>query len=212
LQRFDRIYLPMRDQVRAVLSRDPSPASLLAALDGKGEVELPAPVRHHLRKNERVESLLAYAARIGDEERRVRDNEDFARSALGKEVLEVLAQNRQLTSELLAKFVKGRLADLAHLVDVLEGEKDVIAFEATKGEKGFLEREVDAKKILAAEALFRPQQPATGHEYWDFDGEYWPDEIGYYQATIKDACPAKWKEPDEPVAKASRPEHAEAQP
>ncbi|MFL5372603.1 MAG: hypothetical protein ACJ78T_01335, partial [Myxococcales bacterium] len=96
-----------------------------------------------------------------------------------------------------------------------EGEKDVIAFEATKGEKGFLERDVDAKKILASEALFRPQQPSTGHEYWAFDGEYWPDEIGYYQATIKDACPAKWKEPEEPaspVAKAGRPEHTEARP
>ncbi|MFL5458546.1 MAG: hypothetical protein ACJ78X_19280 [Myxococcales bacterium] len=231
LQRFDRIYLPMRDQVRAVLSRDPSPASLLAALDGKGDVELPKPVRHHLRKNERVESMLAYAARIDDERRRVRDNEDFARSELGTEVLDVLAQNRDLTNDLLAKFVKGRLADLAHLIDVLEGEKDVIAFEATKGEKGFLERDVDAKKILASEALFRPQQPSTGHEYWAFDGEYWPDEIGYYQATIKDACPATWKEPEEralpatggapqarsigdeaPVAKAGRPEHAEAKP
>ncbi|MFL5437531.1 MAG: hypothetical protein ACJ79W_00080, partial [Myxococcales bacterium] len=115
--------------------------------------------------------------------------------------------------------------------DVLEGEKDVIAFEATKGEKGFLERDVDAKKILASEALFRPQQPSTGHEYWAFDGEYWPDEIGYYQATIKDACPATWKEPEEralpatggapqarsigdeaPVAQAGRPEHTEARP
>ncbi|MFL5432519.1 MAG: hypothetical protein ACJ79M_23105, partial [Myxococcales bacterium] len=57
--------------------------------------------------------------------------------------------------------------------------------------------DVDAKKILASEALFRPQQPSTGHEYWAFDGEYWPDEIGYYQATIKDACPATWKEPEE---------------
>ena len=57
--------------------------------------------------------------------------------------------------------------------------------------------DVDAKKILAAEVLFRPQQPATGHEYWAFDGEYWPDEIGYYQATIKDACPAR-KEPEQP--------------
>ncbi|MFL5364484.1 MAG: hypothetical protein ACJ781_03305, partial [Myxococcales bacterium] len=74
------------------------------------------------------------------------------------------------------------------------------------------------------------QQPSTGHEYWAFDGEYWPDEIGYYQATIKDACPATWKEPEEralpatgagrrpehteesPVANARTPEHAEAKP
>jgi len=30
--------------------------------------------------------------------------------------------------------------------------------------------------------------PQTGHEYWPFDGEYWPDEIGFYRYTVKDAC------------------------
>jgi hypothetical protein len=197
LKRFDMIYLPMRDQVRAVLARDPASGALLAALDGKGDLRLPEPVRHHVRKNERVESMLAYAARVDDEEKRIRADGELSRSELGKELLEIVARHRELTFEVTAKFVKSRLDDLAHLIDVLEGDKDVIAFEATKGEKGFLEKDVDAKKILAAEALFRPEQPATGHEYWQFDGEYWPDEIGYYQATIKDACPAR-KEPEQP--------------
>jgi hypothetical protein len=144
-----------------------------------------------------VESMLAYAARVDEEEKRIRADGELLRSERGKELLEIVARHRELTAEVTAKFVRNRLADLAHLIDVLEGDKDVIAFEATKGEKGFLEKDVDAKKILAAEALFRPVQPATGHEYWPFDGEYWPDEIGYYQATIKDACPAR-KEPEQP--------------
>jgi hypothetical protein len=38
--------------------------------------------------------------------------------------------------------------------------------------------------------------PEKGHEYWPFDGEYWPDEIGYYRYTIKNACSPKRK--DEP--------------
>jgi hypothetical protein len=191
LKRFDLIYLPMRDQVRAVLARDPGAAALLAALDGKGDVRLPDPVRHHLRKNERVASMLAYAARVDEEEKQIRADGELLRSERGKELVEIVARHRELTREVTAKFVRNRLADLAHLIDVLEGDKDVIAFEATKGEKGFLEKDVDAKKILAAEALFRPEQPATGHEYWPFDGEYWPDEIGYYQATLKNACPAR---------------------
>jgi hypothetical protein len=197
LKRFDSIYLPMRDQVRAVLAGNPAPAALLAALEGKGDVRLPEPVRHHLRKNERVESMLAYAAKVDDEERRIRADGDLSRSELGKELFEIVASHRELTFGVTAKFVRNRLEDLAHLIDVLEGDKDVIAFEATKGEKGFLEKDVDAKKILAAEVLYRPEQPSTGHEYWPFDGEYWPDEIGYYQATIKDACPAR-KEPEQP--------------
>ena len=180
-----------------MLARDPAPAALLAALDGKGEVRVPDPVRHHLRKNERAESMLAYAAKVDGEERRIRGDGELSRSELGKELLDIVARHRELTDGVTAKFVRNRLEDLAHLIDVLEGDKDVVAFEATKGEKGFLEKGVDAKKILSAEVLYRPEQPATGHEYWAFDGEYWPDEIGYYQATIKDACPAR-KEPEQP--------------
>ena len=198
LKRFDMIYLPMRDQVRAVLTRDPAPAALLAALDGKGDIRLPDPVRHHLRKNERVESMLAYAAKVDAEERRIRSDAELSRSDLGKELLEIVGRHRELTFDVTAKFVRNRLEDLAHLIDVLEGDKDVIAFEATKGEKGFVEKDVDAKKILAKETLYRPEQPATGHEYWPFDGEYWPDEIGYYRATIKDACPAPRKDTEQP--------------
>src|SRR3954462_6043550 len=177
LERFDAIYLPMRDQVRALLARDPAPAALVAALDGKGDLRLPDPVRHHLRKNERVESMLAYAAKVDEEERRIRSDADLSRSDLGKELVGIVARHRELTVGVTAKFVRNRLEDLAHLIDVLEGDKDIIAFEATKGEKGFLEKDVDAKKILAAEILYRPGQPATGHQYWPFDGEYWPDEI-----------------------------------
>src|SRR5438045_1410920 len=57
---------------------------------------------------------------------------------------------------------------------------------------------------LTRQPVYRPPMPQTGHEYWPFDGEYWPDEIGYYKYTWKDACPAKKKEECTCRAKAHR--------
>jgi hypothetical protein len=77
---------------------------------------------------------------------------------------------------------------MARLIDVLEGDKELIAFETTKGEKEMLESRFDVSAQLASQQIRRPAIPQTGHEYWPFDGEYWPDEIGFYRYTLKDAC------------------------
>ena len=101
---------------------------------------------------------------------------------------------RDQVGQVAGKFLKGRLEDLAHLIDVLDGEKETIAFETAKGEKQLLESKVDVRATLAAQTLERPEMPSTGHEYWPFDGEYWPDEIGRYTYTLKSVCPVARKE------------------
>jgi hypothetical protein len=41
---------------------------------------------------------------------------------------------------------------------------------------------------LAAQKLYRAPVPDPSWAYWSFDGEFWIDEIGYYQYTLKNAC------------------------
>ena len=193
LQRFETGYLPMRDRVKALLATSPPLESLVSLLqpDATG---LPPPVRHHLRKNERISSMLAYLERLGDEEARIGGNPELARAALGPALVEQIGKQRALVGQVAGKFLKGRLEDLAHLIDVLDGEKETIAFETAKGEKQLLESKVDVRATLAAQTLERPEMPSTGHEYWPFDGEYWPDEIGRYTYTLKSVCPVARKE------------------
>ena len=44
-------------------------------------------------------------------------------------------------------------------------------------------------KLLKAQTLYRPKMPAENWNYWKFQGEFWRDEIGYYQYTLKRGCP-----------------------
>ena len=156
---------------------------MLSAADPR----LPAAMKQHLAKNERVASMLAYLARLEREDARVRGAAGLE-GGLREELLENLARQKELAQQVGGKFVQGRLADMAHLIDVLEGDGELIAFDATKGEKEMLESRFDAGAQLASQRLARPPMPQAGHEYWPFDGEYWPDEIGYYRYTVKDAC------------------------
>src|SRR6267142_159809 len=190
LAQFDREYLPMRDQVKKLLALD-LPAEEHWRMLAAGDPRLPPAVQHHLQKNERVASFRAHLAALDREAARIRSDGSLAGTALGDDLLDGIAQQKQLIAQLAGRFARGRLLDMARLVDVVEGDKELIAFETLKGEKEMLEERYDASARLASQTLRRPDLPPAGHEYWPFDGEYWPDEIGYYRYTLKDACPRR---------------------
>jgi hypothetical protein len=182
---FDREYLPMREQMKQVLALH-LPVEEHWRMLATSDPRLPLAVKHHLEKNERVAGFRALLVALERESARIRADASLGPSA--GDLLEAIARQKELTEQLAGKFVQGRLADMERLIGVLEGDKELIAFETTKGEKEMLETRTDVSAQLASQRLQRPAMPQTGHEYWPFDGEYWPDEIGYYRYTLKDAC------------------------
>ncbi|HUJ29593.1 MAG TPA: hypothetical protein VLW85_26415 [Myxococcales bacterium] len=190
---FNREYVPMKDQLKQILDANP-PIESYWQMIAPGDARLPSPVQHHLQKNERVSAMIGYIERLDREAARVASDGELSKAPLGPDLLDLIAKQKALMAQVAGKFIKGRLADMAHLIEVLDGDKEIIGFETTKGEKEMLENNFNVQAHLAAQPLFRPTMPATGHEYWPFDGEYWPDEIGYYKYTLKDACAPKKRE------------------
>ena len=66
---------------------------------------------------------------------------------------------------------------------------EIIRFEVAKAEKELAETGVDPQALLREQTLYRPRMPAENWNYWKFQGEFWRDEIGYYQYTLKRGCP-----------------------
>lgn len=187
--RFNRVYVPMLQSMKAILESNPPVEQYWQMVaQGKGS-RLPGAVQRHLAKNERVGAMLGYLARLDLEAEKVRRDDELARSPLGVDLLDLIARQRSLAGQVAGKFIQGRLKDLTHLIEVLDGDKEIVVFETTKGEKEVLDQNVDRHRLLASQTLNRPPMPSSGHEYWPFDGEYWPDEIGYYRYTLKNACP-----------------------
>ncbi len=192
IAQFNSTYVPMRDQVRKIVESNP-PLETWWALVAGGQPGLPVAIQHHLQKNERISAMLNYIQKLDAEAARLKSSE-LAGGPLGVDLADLIAKQRSLVVQVAGKFIKGRLVDLAHLIDVLDGDKEIIGFETTKAEKDLLEGNVNLGARLASQNLYRPEIPETGYEFWNFDGEYWPDEIGYYKYTLKNACPLRKKD------------------
>ena len=194
LAAFDAQYLPIKERLKKLLAENPAPEAYVQML-AADDTRLPTAVQHHLQKNERVQSMLSYRGRLEVEAAKVKANVELGRNGLAADLLDLIARQRALVEKAAGTFIQGRIADMERLIEALDGDKEIIGFETTKGEKEALESNLDLAAQLRTQALYRPAMPKSGHEYWPFDGEYWPDEIGYYTYTLKDACPKKKDSP-----------------
>ncbi|MES2964250.1 MAG: hypothetical protein V4760_10195 [Bdellovibrionota bacterium] len=94
-----------------------------------------------------------------------------------------MAKMRGEIEHVLASRVLRMKTDLARILDnnellryeVFAGSGENIRFQVAGGETG---KRVPASVIPKSKAL-----------QWDFDGEYWEDEIGSYRSTLKNNCP-----------------------
>jgi len=89
------------------------------------------------------------------------------------------------------QLAKNRLVEAADNIKGFTDQAEIIRFEITKAEKELAESGIDQKKLLAEQKLYRPAMPGENWNYWKFQGEFWIDEIGYYQYTLKRGCPGK---------------------
>src|SRR5207245_9015262 len=125
--------LRMRDQMRKVLQFEPAPEEYWRMLQ-PADARLRRAVQDDLWKNERVVSMRAYLEALDQEASRVRADPKLS-GALKDELLDGIGRQKQLSERLAGKFIQGRLADMARLIEVLEGDEEVIARETTTGEK-----------------------------------------------------------------------------
>ncbi len=191
LQAFDERYLPMGEAIRKLMDteeeRDPSYYyGLVAQPESK---ELPRPVLLWVRGNERMLGLFGMLAQIEKEKAAISANTAWQGSRMGPEITTYLDQNRGTLTQIAGTVARNRLQEAAQNIRTYSDASEIIRFETTKSEKELFESGVDQARILEAQNLYRPRMPAEDWNYWRFQGEFWIDEIGYYQYTLKNGCP-----------------------
>jgi hypothetical protein len=183
---FEKVYLPISAALAPLLEGDKENDFYHSLLGERSA--LPPSVRNYLLANKRLVQFKAYADQLEREKAVILAAQGWKGSRLQKELLGSIEQARELAVQLTGSFVKRRLDDAARMILGFEGQKEIIKLEVAKGETELLERRVDQQKHLAGQAIYRPQMPGTNWEYWQFQGEFWLDEIGYYQYTLKSGC------------------------
>ncbi|MGI5860688.1 MAG: tetratricopeptide repeat protein [Myxococcales bacterium] len=187
LEGFEKIYLPISERLAALLEGDKDNDFYHALLDEKS-TELPRSVKNYLVANKRLVQFKAYADQLDREKAIIRAEPAWKGSRIQGNLLGEIEQSKDLAVQLTGSFVKRRLDDAAKTIIGFDGQKEIIKFEVAKGETDMLERRLNQRTHLAEQALYRPVMPGANWEYWQFQGEFWLDEIGYYQYTLKSGC------------------------
>lgn len=150
--------------------------------------KLPRAVYNHLAANRRVAGFNRYIAQLDAEIAAISELASFRGSPLREELIQVAQQQKNLLENVAGSFIRGRLNNAVDLVQHYDAQSEIIRFETTKAETEVLESGLDIQAHLDSQRHHRPRIPAEDWEYWNFQGEYWIDEIGYYQFTLKSGC------------------------
>ncbi len=191
LKAFEEVYLPVAEKLKPLVEQETQDYApyfeLLARKKGDGG-GLPRQIHLWVRGNERIVSLLELIKRIDAEKVAISKHPSWP-VEMTAELVDYLNQNRETVVQTGGKLVKNRLTEAFRNIRKFNNDGDLIRLETTLAEKRLLEHGVDQKKILADQSIHRPAIPGEEWDYWQFQGEFWIDEIGYYQYTLKRGCP-----------------------
>ena len=152
---------------------------------------LPRPVYLWIRNNERIREVMRGLATVDEEKRALVNSGAWKGSALATQTVASLEDVRNTLLQVGGTLAKSRLREAADNLRTFSDQAEIIRVQTALDQKDLLQAGVDQKAVLSRQSLYRPAMPRAAWNYWKFQGEFWIDEIGYYQYTLKRGCLAK---------------------
>lgn len=191
LVEYEKIYLPMAEQLKPLVEGEAKdPVEYLKLVENTENPQLPRAVLNWVRSNERMLGLFGMLRQIEAEKQRIDENQGWKAAKLTSELVTYLDQNRSTLEQVAGTVSRARIVEAYRTIKGFADQAEIIRFEVAKAEKELAERNVDVASLLRKQTLYRPKMPAENWNYWKFQGEFWRDEIGYYQYTLKRGCPS----------------------
>lgn len=192
LDSFSKSYGGMKSKVTGVLEGDREFSWYYKLIDDPAQrTQLPRAVYTYIAGNKRMRGFRRYITSLEREKEALNSNPTFRGTRLAQEYGEIIDQQKNVLENVAGKFVKQRLADTVAQIQGFESQAELIKFENADASAKRLETGWDFRAALTAQNLERPSNPADDWEYWRFQGEFWIDEIGYYQFTLRSGCQKK---------------------
>lgn len=190
LEAFEARYGPMARQLEPHAHEDLE-LTLAFNLVAAENRRLPAPVYLWIRQNERIQDVMRMLERVDAERRALVARPAWRGTRLVGETQSALEEVRGTLVQVGGQFARSRLLEAARNLRTFADQAELIRVQTALDEKELLSAGVDQKALLERQAIYRPQSPGEEWEYWQFQGEFWRDEIGYYQYTLKRGCPRR---------------------
>ena len=185
LDAFFAKYEPMAQRLKPWLRGSQTNAELVRVVE-KGHAAFPSEIRLQIANNRRYKTLSAQmgeiARELGAAEQR------FPEGTFKAQLMGFLRDERDQLVDYAGRVIREELLrrEAVYLDDFLNQAR-IIKFETADAERKMLEAGKDITKGPRAKGP-RPVVPNAQFQYWAFQGEYWIDELGYYEHSIKNEC------------------------
>jgi tetratricopeptide (TPR) repeat protein len=189
LAAYDSLYEPMAKQLEP-FTRDEDALSAYNLVSAENR-RLPRPIYLWIHGNERIQDVMRMVAQVDAERRRINELAAWRGTGLVQEAVSGLEEVRGTLTQIGGRFAHSRLLEAAQNLRTFADQAEIIRVQTALDEKDLLLAGVDQKGLLKTQSIYRPKMPGAAWNYWKFEGEFWRDEIGYYQYTLKRGCPAK---------------------
>ncbi|HJL41034.1 MAG TPA: hypothetical protein RMG48_06995 [Myxococcales bacterium LLY-WYZ-16_1] len=184
LDDFFAVYEPMAEELEQWVEGNVSAEEYVDAIVN-GAPNLPEKVRLSVATNRKFRRYLQGLQEADREIERARA--EFPDGNFKGLLLSLLQDLRAGWLEVTARVVAQKIATHSTFLDNFLNQARIIKFETSDAERKMLEAGKDITKGPRAKGP-RPVVPNAKFQYWAFNGEYWVDELGYYQHSIKDEC------------------------
>lgn len=184
---FQTTYGPMLEALKGYLASERSGADIYRDLLEGGAGHYPLEIARDVRRVKRFKDFYFMVQHI-EWERRVAPRVPAWRGTeLAQVAGEVIdAQGAELLAAVGA-WVQTQLQNRLNALQNFQNQINILDFEVTDAERVWLEQGQEILKGRRAR-LPRPKIPSDQWQHWEFDSEYWRDELGYIQHTIATEC------------------------
>ncbi|WP_223645453.1 tetratricopeptide repeat protein [Corallococcus sp. EGB] len=189
LAAFDERYGPMARQLEPFTGEDVAPIQAFNLVASENR-RLPRAVYLWIRNNERIREVMRTLARV-DQEKRAISEGPWRGTPFAAQTVASLEDIRTTLLQVGGTLAKNRIQEAADNLRTFSDQAEIIRVQTALDEKDLFSEGVDQKALLSRQTLYRPKMPGAAWNYWRFQGEFWIDEIGYYQYTLKRGCPAR---------------------
>ncbi|MEL6185369.1 MAG: tetratricopeptide repeat protein, partial [Myxococcota bacterium] len=184
LDDFFELYEPMAEGLKPYLTDEQTDAELVD-LAVNGSSDFPDEIRQRIANNRRFQRFSNQIEETRTELERAQTN--FPDGAFKSQLMQLLRDQQETRVALTGRLVRGQIARESAFLEDFIGQARIIKFETADAERKMLEAGKDITKGPRAKGP-RPYVPNAKRQFWGFNGEYWIDELGFYQHSIRDEC------------------------
>jgi len=196
LAEFTETHYPIADSIeKAIREAEKDPTRLFKALYAwKTErkdagISLPVPVRQHFATDEALVEIGNYVAGIENELEAVAAlKTGWERSSLRRDLEEALNKRKRQATERKGREAMAKLRGMLASLQANLGSSEIYKVELITAEKDLYDAAFRGQLMnKIANRKMDPNVP-EGYRYWPFEGEYWLDELGWYEVNTINEC------------------------